>query len=75
MRARSFRERTAGERDGDGAATVTTPTGIVIDLTRWRGVLDDVPDLLLSQDRLGLERPLSPVPAVGKARQEGLAPV
>ena len=30
MRVRSFRERTAGERDGDGAATVTTPKRIVI---------------------------------------------
>ena len=30
MRVRSFRARTAGERDGDGAATVTTPSGIVI---------------------------------------------
>ena len=30
MRVRSFRARTAGERDGDGAATVTTPSGKVI---------------------------------------------
>ena len=44
------------------------------DLACWRGVLDDVPEFLLLQDRLGLERPLSPVLAVGQARQEGLAP-
>ena len=31
MRVRSFRARTAGERDGDGAATVTTPSGKVIE--------------------------------------------
>ena len=49
MRVRSFRARTAGERDGDGAATVTTPSGIVIG--RQAGVAGEAAEEEASEQR------------------------